>query len=156
MGFSRQEYWSGVPLSSPSLCYSPSQNKVLLSIPTVTHLDMSVTSCHKGRRHRSLNEVVPACVRSVWSPAPASRTTVPTLFLSFLHLRTPPLSWGGSWHSCHPGLFGVLNLPDQLSWTIKKAEHGRADAFELWLENSLESPLDCKEIQPVYPKGNQS
>ena len=70
--------------------------------------------------------------------------------------ENPPTVMGGSWHSCHPGLFGVLNLPDQLSWTIKKAEHQRINAFELWLENSLESPLDCKEIQPVYPKGNQS
>ena len=43
------------------------------------------------------------------------------------------------------------------SWTIKKTEHGRIDAFELWcLEKTLESPLDCKKIQPVYPKGNQS
>ena len=43
------------------------------------------------------------------------------------------------------------------SWTIKKAEHQRIDAFELWyLEKTLESPLDCKEIQPVHPKGNQS
>ena len=24
------------------------------------------------------------------------------------------------------------------------------------LETALESPLDCKEIQPVHPKGNQS
>ena len=43
------------------------------------------------------------------------------------------------------------------SWTIKKAEHWRIDAFELWLlEKSLESPLDCKEIQTVHPKGDQS
>ena len=42
------------------------------------------------------------------------------------------------------------------SWTIKKAEHGRTDAFELWCWRRLESPLDCKEIQPVHPKGNQS
>ena len=41
------------------------------------------------------------------------------------------------------------------SWTIKKAEQQRIDPFEL-LEKSLESPLDCKEIQPVHPKGNQS
>ena len=39
------------------------------------------------------------------------------------------------------------------SWTIKKAECRRTDAFELWCW-SLESPLDCKEIQPVNPKGN--
>ena len=44
------------------------------------------------------------------------------------------------------------------SWTIKKAEHQRIDAFELsyWRLSTLESPLDCKEIQPVNPKGNQS
>ena len=41
------------------------------------------------------------------------------------------------------------------SWTIKKAERQRIDAFELWLEKTLESPLDCKEIQTVHPKGNQ-
>ena len=34
------------------------------------------------------------------------------------------------------------------SWTIKKAEHQRIDAFELVLEKTLKSPLDCKEIQP--------
>ena len=42
------------------------------------------------------------------------------------------------------------------SWTIKKNEHWRIDAFELWCWRTLESPLDCKEIQPVHPKGNQS
>ena len=43
------------------------------------------------------------------------------------------------------------------SWTIKKAECQRIDAFELWvLEKTLESPLDCKKIQPVHPKGDQS
>ena len=42
------------------------------------------------------------------------------------------------------------------SWTIKKAEHWRIDAFELWCWRRLESPLDCKEIKPVNPKGNQS
>ena len=41
------------------------------------------------------------------------------------------------------------------SWTVKKAEGRRIDAFEL-LEKILESPLDCKEIQPVHPKGDQS
>ena len=40
------------------------------------------------------------------------------------------------------------------SWTIKKAEHWRIDAFELWYWRKLLSPLDCKEIQPVHPKGN--
>ena len=43
------------------------------------------------------------------------------------------------------------------SWAIKKAECQRTDAFELWYwEKTLESPLDCKEIQPIHPKGDQS
>ena len=42
------------------------------------------------------------------------------------------------------------------SWTMKKAEHRRIDAFEVWCWRRFESPLDCKEIQPVNPKGNQS
>ena len=52
------------------------------------------------------------------------------------------------------------------SWAIKKAEHQRIDGFELWcwiwcfwtvvLEKTLKSPLDCKEIKSVSPKGNQS
>ena len=42
------------------------------------------------------------------------------------------------------------------SWTIKKAEHWRIDAFELWCWRRLLRPLDSKEIQQVHPKGNQS
>ena len=43
------------------------------------------------------------------------------------------------------------------SWTVKKSECWRIDAFELLvLEKTLESPLDCKEIQPAHPKGDQS
>ena len=42
------------------------------------------------------------------------------------------------------------------SWTVKKAEHQRIDAFELWCWKTLESPLDYKEIQSVHPKGDQS
>ena len=51
------------------------------------------------------------------------------------------------------------------SWTVKKAEHRRIDAFKLWfksfsktvvLEKTLGSPLDCKKIQPIHFKGDQS
>ena len=43
------------------------------------------------------------------------------------------------------------------SWTIKKSEHRRIDAFELWCWRRLfESPLDFREIQPVHPKVDQS
>ena len=42
------------------------------------------------------------------------------------------------------------------SWTIKKAERQRIEAFELWCWRRLESPLDCREIQPAHPKEDQS
>ena len=42
------------------------------------------------------------------------------------------------------------------SWTIKKAECQRIDAFDLWCWRRLLSSLGSKEIQPVHPKGNQT
>ena len=42
------------------------------------------------------------------------------------------------------------------SWAVKKAEYRRIDAFELWCWRRLESPLECKVIQPVHSKGDQS
>ena len=42
------------------------------------------------------------------------------------------------------------------SWAIKNAECRKIDAFELWCWRRLENNLDCKEIQPVHPKGHQS
>ena len=43
------------------------------------------------------------------------------------------------------------------SWTIKKVEHRRIDAFKLWCWRRLlkSPPLDFKEIKPVSPKRNQ-
>ena len=40
------------------------------------------------------------------------------------------------------------------SWIIKKAKHW-IDAFKMWCWRRVVSPLDCKEIKPVHPKGNQ-
>ena len=42
------------------------------------------------------------------------------------------------------------------SWTTKKAKHWRTEALEMVLEKTFESPLECKETQPVHPKRNQS
>ena len=42
------------------------------------------------------------------------------------------------------------------SWTIKKAETGELMLLNWVLKKTLESPLDCKEIKPVHPKGDQS
>ena len=42
------------------------------------------------------------------------------------------------------------------SWTIKKTESQRVDAFELWCwRRLLRDPWTCKEIQPFNPTGNQ-
>ena len=41
------------------------------------------------------------------------------------------------------------------SWTVKKAERRRIDAFELWCWRRHLSPLDYKEIQPVHSEGDQ-
>ena len=41
------------------------------------------------------------------------------------------------------------------SWIVKRAERRRIDAFELWYWRRIESPLDCKEIQPVHSEGDQ-
>ena len=55
-------------------------------------------------------------------------------------------------HSVKTMVFPVVMYGCE-SWTIKKAECRRIDAFELWC---WKRPLDSKEIQPVHPKGNQS
>ena len=52
------------------------------------------------------------------------------------------------------------SYPEFMSiYTVKKAECRRIDVFELWCWRRLlrvPCPLDCKEIQPVHPKGDQS
>ena len=95
MRFSRQEYWSGLPL--PSL---------------ITNLDSILKS------------------RDI---------TLPTKV-----------------HLVKAMVFPVVMYRCE-SWTVKKAEHQRIDAFELWCwRRLLRSLLDCKEIQPVYPKEDES
>ena len=58
------------------------------------------------------------------------------------------------------GLVKVLVFPVVMygceSWNIKKAEHQRIDGVELWCWRRAWESLDCKEIQPVHPKGDKS
>ena len=43
------------------------------------------------------------------------------------------------------------------SWTVKKAEHQRIDAFELWCwRRLLRVPWTARRSNPVHPKGDQS
>ena len=51
----------------------------------------------------------------------------------------------------------AMVFPVVIYWCESWTEHQIIDAFELrMLEKTFESALDCKEIQPVHPKGNQS
>ena len=76
--------------------------------------------------------------------------------------RPGGIGWRGRWEGgsgwgthINPWLihFNVWQNPLQKK---KKAECRRIDAFELWCWRRLECPLDCKEIQPVHSKANQS
>ena len=70
-------------------------------------------------------------------------------------LKSRDITWHTNVHLVKAMIFAVVIYGCE-SWTIKKAEHQRTDAFELVLEKTLASPLDCKEIKPINPKGNQS
>ena len=55
----------------------------------------------------------------------------------------------------HANMGSIMNR-NGMELTLKKAEHQKIDVFELWCWRRLGIPLDCKEIQPVHPKGDQS
>ena len=55
----------------------------------------------------------------------------------------------GTYSQSYVVMYGCEN------WTIKMVECWRIHAFKLWCWRRLESPLVCKEIKPVNPKGNQ-
>ena len=66
-------------------------------------------------------------------------------------LRSRAITWQTKVHLVQPMVFpGVMYECE--SWTIKKTEHQRIDAFKLWCWRRLKGPLDCKEIQPVHLK----
>ena len=76
-----------------------------------------------------------------------------SLFPLFPHLFA--MKWW-DWSHLVKAMFFTVVMNGCENWTIKKAEHWKIDAFDVVLEKILESPLDCKEIQPVHPKGDQS
>ena len=70
-------------------------------------------------------------------------------------LKSRDITWPAKVHLVEAMVFPVVMYGCE-SWTIKKAKHRRIDAFELWCWRRLLSPLNCKQIQPVHPKGDQS
>ena len=70
-------------------------------------------------------------------------------------LKSRDITWPTKVHLVKTMVFPVVMYGCE-SWTIRKAEYLRIDAFELWCWRRLLSPLDWKDIQSVHPKGNQS
>ena len=69
-------------------------------------------------------------------------------------LKSRDITLPGKVHLVKAMVFPVVMYGCE-SWTVKKAERRRIDAFELWCWRTLESPLDCKKIQPVHSEGDQ-
>ena len=72
------------------------------------------------------------------------------------HIKSRDITLPAKVHLVKAVVFPVIMYGCE-SRTIKKAEHQRIDAFELWCwRRLLRVPWTCKEIQPVHPKGNKS
>ena len=69
--------------------------------------------------------------------------------------KSRDITWPKKVHLVKAMVFPVVMYGCE-SRTVKKAEHRRIDAFELWCWRRLLRPLDFKEIQPVHSKGDQS
>ena len=78
-----------------------------------------------------------ACDIVLFHHHPIAKPTLPTKFRLVKAMVFPVVMYG-----CE-------------SWTVKKAERRRIDAFELWCWRRLLNPLDCKDIQPVHSEGDQ-
>ena len=63
-------------------------------------------------------------------------------------LKSRDITWPTKVHLVKAMVFPVVTDVCE-SWTMKRSN-------TVVLKKTLESPLDCKEIQPVHSKGNQS
>ena len=150
MGFLQQKYWNGLP-------FPPPVDQILSEFSTMTHLSWvalhgmvhSFTELYKPLHHDKA-----VIHEGIMDPLLLGRKVMRNLD-SILKNRDITLA-------TKVPIFKAVVFPVVMcgcvSWTIKKAECQRIDAFELWFWrrlSDLESPLDCKEIQPVHPKGNQ-
>ena len=70
-------------------------------------------------------------------------------------LKSRDITFSTKFHLVKAMVFPVVMYGCE-RWTIKKAELWRIVVFKLVLETTLESLLDCKEIQPINPNANQS
>ena len=111
MGFSRQEYWSGLPFPSPGNLRWGNNGKSdrLYFLGSKTAIDGDCS--HEIKRRLLLGRKAMTNLDSILR---SSDITLPTNFRLVKAMIFPVVMYG-----CE-------------SWTIKKAEHQRIDAFELW------------------------
>ena len=71
-------------------------------------------------------------------------------------LKSRGITWPTTVHLVKAMVFPVVMYGCE-SWTIKKAERRRIDAFELWCwRRLLTAPWTARRSYPVHPKGDQS
>ena len=70
-------------------------------------------------------------------------------------LKSRDITWPTKVHLVKAMVFPVVMYGCE-SWTVKKADAEELMLLNCGVEKTLESPLDCQEIQPVHPKGDQS
>ena len=130
-----------------------------ITLPTkVKFAQLSPTLCNPWTIAHQAALSIPQTRMLEWAAIPLSRGS------SWSRDQTPALQ-ADSWPSEPPGklinvhivkarIFPVVTYGCK-SWTIKKAEHQRINAFELWCWRRLENPMDGKTIKPTSSKGNQ-
>ena len=122
MGFSRQEYWSMLPFLSPEDLHDPGSNPGLLLCRQVLYW-----LNYEG------SNTLKIVFKLRWSPNNLFFLYVSSMFAHFPFFSPFNLIW-------------MWELDYKESWALKN--------WCFWtvvLEKTLESPLDCKEIQPVHP-----
>ena len=102
----------------------------------------------------SLGKTVSLCPASFCTPRPNLSVIPGISWLSTFVFQSPMMKRTSFW-----GVIEGLVGPHVWMWELDYKESWVPKNWCFWtmvLEKTLESPLDCKEIQPVPPKGNQS
>ena len=150
--------------SEPALAWTPMTSEFAPSHPSHINpfcsesdslsLSLAALEAHKSYRCFQIN-------LRAWHPYPSP---VPSSFLfiqgvldKLVHgqnglFKNRDITLSTKVHLVRAMVFPVVMYGCE-SWTINKVQHQRIDAFELWCWGTLESPLDCTEIQPVHSKG---
>ena len=136
--FSRQEHWSGLPFPYPI-----HESEVAQSCPTLSDpMDCSLPGF-------SVHEIFQARVLEWGAIAFSSVLYSRSLLIIYFMYAAK------SRRLVKAMVFPVVMYGCE-SWTVKKAECRRIDAFELWCwRRLLRVPQDCKEIQPAHSEGDQ-